>query len=146
MPILLQTALAVSECHEVPGPDVLRNNHELIHSTEEKRLAGVIFPARPVCVVDRVAQEPYLARVAAGVKVPEELDVVAHCNFPCPTPSAVPAKRIGYNIRRALDMCIDCIDLITRRQIGERVPDLISLPACTEDEASACEKAVPAQQ
>ena len=47
--------------------------------------------------------------VDAGVKTPE-LDVVGHCNFPWPTPSVVMLRRLGYDMRQVLEMCVRCID------------------------------------
>lgn len=48
--------------------------------------------------------------VAAGVRVPHELDVVAHCNFPWPTPSVVPVRRLGYDTRQVLQAGLDLLD------------------------------------
>lgn len=38
----------------------------------------------------------------AGVRVPDELRVIAHSNFPWATPSALPAVRLGYDVREVL--------------------------------------------
>ena len=38
--------------------------------------------------------------------MPDELEVVAHCNFPCPSPGILPVKRIGYDAREVLAACL----------------------------------------
>ena len=69
--------------------------------------------------------------LAAGVRVPEEVDVVGHCNFPWPTPSVVPAKRIGFDARQVLKAFIDLIDIQRR---GEVPPAVTDVAAVTDDE------------
>ena len=66
-----------------------------------------------------------------GLQVPDDLDVVAHCNFPYPTPSAVPVKRVGPDMGQLLTTCVD---LITRWRRGETVPPTVVLPAWSDDE------------
>lgn len=48
--------------------------------------------------------------VAAGMRVPADLDVVAHTNFPYATPSALPVKRLGYDIRQFVATSMELID------------------------------------
>jgi DNA-binding LacI/PurR family transcriptional regulator len=67
----------------------------------------------------------------AGVRVPDDIDVVAHCNFPYPTASAVPAKRVGFDMRRILRTGID---LIERQRRGEEAPPVVTVPALFDDE------------
>jgi len=69
-----------------------------------------------------------------GVRVPGDLMVVAHTNFPYPTYSAVPAVRLGVDIRQLMNTVID---LLERKQRGEDVPDEIFLPSKTEAEFTA---------
>lgn len=69
--------------------------------------------------------------VAAGVAVPEECDVVSHCSYPCQSASVLPYRRLGYDVREALDRCLEVIDL--QRQ-GSRAPAEIKVPALFEDE------------
>lgn len=57
--------------------------------------------------------------LAAGIVVPRDLEVVAHCNFPYPTPSGVPVTRLGFDTRKVLAACLELIDL--QRQ-GAHVP------------------------
>jgi len=71
---------------------------------------------------------------ASGVRVPEELLVLAHCNFPWATLSSVEARRFGYDVRTVLRACVDVIDAA---RAGNGVPERIDIPAVEEDEISA---------
>lgn len=68
--------------------------------------------------------------VAAGVRVPTDLEIVAHCNFPWPTPSVVPARRLGFDARLVLAACLN---LLARQRAGEP-PTGTLVPAVFEDE------------
>ena len=70
---------------------------------------------------------------AAGVRVPDDADVIAHTNFPWPTPSALPACRIGYDATAILRTCIGIIDA---RRAGNDVPAFVAVPAVGEDEVA----------
>lgn len=52
--------------------------------------------------------------VAAGTRIPQELTIISHCNFPYPTPSVLPVHRLGFDMRRVLEACIDSIDIQRR--------------------------------
>ena len=69
--------------------------------------------------------------LAAGVSVPEDVDVVAHANFPWPTASVVPVKRLGFDAREVLRLCLDSID---RQRKQEPVDQLTSVTPMFEDE------------
>ena len=66
-----------------------------------------------------------------GIRVPDELDVLAHANFPYITPSALPIRRIGFDMREFAKFCIGAIDA---RRRGEDTPGTIPLSALFEDE------------
>ncbi len=55
----------------------------------------------------------------------DHLKVVAQANFPYPTRCAVPAKRLGYNIPRLINVCLKQIELQRR---GEPVPAHTAIP------------------
>ena len=69
--------------------------------------------------------------VAAGVKVPDELEVVVHCNFPWPTGSVLPVQRLGINVCEVLRHAIEIID---RQRRGEPVAGVNLIPAVFEEE------------
>ena len=54
------------------------------------------------------------------------LEVVAQANFPYPTRCHVPAKRLGYNITKLLEVCLTRID---QQRRGEKVPSHTAIPA-----------------
>jgi len=68
---------------------------------------------------------------AAGVRVPEDVRVIAHTNFPYPTPAAVSVTRLGFDISRLLELCIERID---QQRRGEIPPAHTALPAIFEKE------------
>ena len=43
----------------------------------------------------------------AGVRVPKDVLVIGHCNFPYPPNSVVPIHRVGYDARTVLRACLD---------------------------------------
>ena len=68
---------------------------------------------------------------SVGLRVPDDLLVIAHTNFPYPTPAAVPVKRIGCDIRRILT---DSIEYILNKRQGVPTQEVIPIPAVFEDE------------
>ena len=83
---------------------------------------------------DNLAEHACLGIVESGRRVQEDLDVVAHCNFPAPAPRMVPVQRLGYDIRRVLDACIGLVDRMRR---GKRRPDPVKIEAVFESELDA---------
>lgn len=76
-------------------------------------LMGLPAPVRPDALIiedDNLVPAATRGIAASGVQVPGHLDVVAHTNFPWPTPSAVPVRRLGYDIRRLLQRCCTLVD------------------------------------
>lgn len=93
--------------------------------------------ARPDALViadDNFVEHASAGLVAAGVRVGEDLDVVAHCNFPWPPPSVLPVKRLGFDIRRLIS---DSVDVLRRARAGRKVPQVTRIPAVFEDEYAA---------
>lgn len=54
---------------------------------------------------DNHVEEATRGLLAAGMHVPEDVEVVAHCNFPWLTPSLVSAHRLGYDAYEVLERC-----------------------------------------
>jgi len=108
------------------GPECARDVIYLLFSQ-----AG---PARPdaLCITDdNLVEHATAGLIAAGVRVPQDVDVVAHCNFPWATPSVMPVKRLGYDAREVLEQCIRVIDM--QRQ-GEVPPRQVLVEAKFEEE------------
>ena len=69
--------------------------------------------------------------MAVGVRVPQDVEVVTHCNFPWPSRSVLAVKRLGFDTRQMLRMCIELID---RQRRGETVPGYTPVTAIFEEE------------
>jgi hypothetical protein len=67
----------------------------------------------------------------AGIRIPHDLELIAHCNFPPQQPKPVPMQRLGYVVREVLQTCIDSID---RQRAGETVPYNVPIRARFEEE------------
>jgi DNA-binding LacI/PurR family transcriptional regulator len=79
--------------------------------------------------------EPALAGLMdAGVRVPEDVEVIAHCNFPHAVPAAVPVRRLGFDARHVLQAGFDALN---DQRAGRQVPSLITIPAQFEEEIDA---------
>lgn len=80
---------------------------------------------------DNLVEYATAGLVDAGVRFPQDMEVVAHCNFPWPTPVVVPVKRIGFDARRCLRACVQSID---HQRRGRGMPPPVAIPAVFEDE------------
>ena len=69
--------------------------------------------------------------LASGVRTSDHLEIVAHANFPWPTQSMVPVRRIGFDVHRLLEVCIE---IIAAQRDGKPVPELTLLPPVMQDE------------
>ena len=85
--------------------------HLLLHEGQGERPDGLIITD------NTLVESATVGMVAAGVKMPGDLDVVTHCNFPHNTSSMLPVKRLGYDMRVVMRAFIDAID--ARRGGGE---------------------------
>jgi len=81
-------------------------------------------PDALVITDDNLVPDATKGILEAGVRVPDELEVIAHCNFPWPTANAVPVWRVGYDIRKLLHTCLG---LIERQRRGGHVPDVTEM-------------------
>jgi DNA-binding LacI/PurR family transcriptional regulator len=73
-------------------------------------LAGGAPGERPdglLILDDNLVESATEGLVCAKVRVPEDIDVVAHANFPLVTPSRVPAVRVGWNVPALLARCVE---------------------------------------
>ena len=80
---------------------------------------------------DNLVEHATAGLVAAGARVPEDVEVVAHCNFPWPTPSVLSVERLGYDAREVLDRCLRAID---DRRSGVPGSDNVDVPVRFERE------------
>lgn len=83
---------------------------------------------------DNFTEHALAGLIAAGMRVPADVDVVTHCNFPWPPPAVLPVTRLGFDIRGTLRTAMDLID---RQRRGETVPGLTRMPALFEQELNS---------
>jgi len=72
--------------------------------------------------------------VAAGVNVPADVEVVAHCHFPRSSPSMMPMKRVGFDTQQVMETAVNIIDM--QRQ-GLRAPAVTRISAVLEESTIA---------
>jgi hypothetical protein len=89
---------------------------------------------RPDALV--VADDNLVEQVCAGLRqlglrVPADLDVVAHANFPLAAPSPLPLIRLGFDVPQVFALAMD---LLARQQRRERVPPVTVVHPRFEDE------------
>lgn len=82
---------------------------------------------------DNFVEQAVSGLAAAGAKVPEDIAVVGHANFPLPPARALPIRLLGYDLSALLRACVEVID---RWRRGEEPPDLTLVPALWEDEVN----------
>jgi DNA-binding LacI/PurR family transcriptional regulator len=70
---------------------------------------------------------------AEKVRVPEDIEIVAHCNFPAPA-SDTPIHWLGYDIRNLLRTAVE---VMRRGRNGEKPPAAVQVPLEFEGEVQA---------
>jgi DNA-binding LacI/PurR family transcriptional regulator len=95
------------------------------------QLEGDKRPDAMVVHDDNLVEHVATGLMAAGVKVPDEVEVVAHFNYPSPAPSVLPMKRLGFDCRVFLRKCIEVLDMQRR---GETPPARTAVAAVFDDE------------
>ena len=114
-----------------------RNAAHALMSAEPSRRPNVV-----IVTDDNLVPHATAGIAASGVRVPDEVEVIANTTFPWPTFTAVRARRIGYDARTILRTCIDIIDA---KRAGREVPKSVTIPAIGEDELAGSQTSgVPA--
>lgn len=67
----------------------------------------------------------------AGLRAPEDIDIVGLCHFPWPTPSALPIVRAGFDV---LALLRACAELIIDVRKGGKDAKALRLPAILSDD------------
>ena len=94
--------------------------HLLMRGAPEDRPDGIVVTD------DNLVEGVSAGLVAAGIRVPTDVDVIAHANFPLPTPTVLPVVSLGFSVTEILETCLRLLDAQRR---GEKVPDLTLVPA-----------------
>jgi len=100
-------------------------------------LMAPVQPERPDALIitdDNLTEAATTGLLAAGIKVPGEIEVVGHANFPWKTPCVVETRRLGYDVRRLLQASLQSIDAQRR---GQSAPQIINMTAQFENELPA---------
>lgn len=103
----------------------IRNLMELLFTSPGERPDALILSD------DNSVEHALAGLVAAGARVPEDVEVVTHCNFPHPVPSILPVRQLGFDSHLVLSTCIDVLD---RLRAGQEVPAATRIPAQFEEE------------
>lgn len=80
---------------------------------------------------DNFVEHALAGLVAAGIRVPEDVAVVGHANFPIAPAKPLDAQLLGFDIGATLRTCIGIID---RWRQGSNPPAITMLPALWENE------------
>ena len=70
----------------------------------------------------------------AGISIADDVDVIAHGNYPLACPDTQPIQRLGYSIPQLLEWCIKHLD---RPASGPPAPELCLFPPLFAEEAEA---------
>jgi len=106
---LVLEPFCIQSCHQDATASALRATQVLMKLPPD---------LRPDCLVvtdDNLVEHALAGLIAAGVRVPDDVEVVAHTNFPLDGPAGLPVRRLGYDCRRILRECVDILD----RQRGD---------------------------
>lgn len=96
-------------------------------------------PERPDGLIifdDNLVEPATRGLLAAGMR-PQDLDIVAHSNFPWSTPSELPVRRLGFHAREILLRSIEYIDAARRH---EPLTEPLHIPARFEGEFEVLEQ------
>ncbi len=120
--VMPEWILGMSLGDTLPGVNLARL---LFCDNMEKR------PDALVITDDNIVESVTRGIAEAGVKVPSELDIVAHCNFPCVPPTAVPVVRLGYDANEVLETAIR---FLRAMRFEGSPPSIATVKAVFEDE------------
>ncbi len=110
------------------GP-TLRGAAGIVHMMMQ--LEGDRRPDALVVYDDNLLEHAVAGLLAAGVRVPDELEVVSHCNFPAPSGEVLPITRIGFDHRVLLN---ECLQILAMQRSGETPPEVTAIPAIFEED------------
>ncbi len=110
----------------VQKPKAARHAAELLMRDRERPDAMLITD-------DNFVEDALAGLVAAEVRVPEDVMVVGHANFPLPPKKRLPIRLLGQDLGAALRAAVDLID---RERRGGTAADLVMIPAQWEEEVA----------
>ena len=87
------------------APETAKSYAQLLMHEEQ-----TVRPDALIIADDNFVEHASAGMLAAGIRVPHDVEIVAHCNFPAPSPSVLPARRLGFDVRDVLLSSLDSID------------------------------------
>jgi DNA-binding LacI/PurR family transcriptional regulator len=111
----------------ISTPETAGNLTHLLMSHPDYRPDGLFIAD------DNLVESVAAGLVTAGVRVPAELKVLAHCNFPAAAGSVLPFVRLGYDAHAVLSAAIE---MIARARAGA-APGIAEIPVIFENETNA---------
>jgi DNA-binding LacI/PurR family transcriptional regulator len=106
--------------------------HLMLEGRAKERPNGVILAD------DNFVSAATQGIVDAGVRVPDDLSVVALANFPVGIEAAVPVTRIGFDVRAMLDTLATWLE---QMRSGQTPPEFRKARALRDDEYAQCTRA-----
>lgn len=92
-----------------------------------RRITHLLFAATPgdrpdglIIADDNLVEAAEAGLMDAGVCVPEDARVIAQCNFPWPTPSPLPVRRLGFDMHTLLRHALAILGDVTTTQVATR--------------------------
>ena len=116
----------------LPIAETARNAmHLLLHRGQAER------PDALIILDDNLVEHATAGIQDAGLSVPNDIEVVAHCNFPWLAASRVPVHHLGYDVRQVLELCIASI---SSQRAGKTVATENLVPALFQEEVMLAAK------
>ncbi len=111
---------------DLASPDTARDIVQLLMSPE-----NTVHPDAIYIDDDNLIDAVVAGLLGAGIRVPTDLEIVAHANLPVQTKSVVPIRRFGVDARKVIAGCIDCLE---RQRAGETDRIKIKVPMVFEED------------
>jgi DNA-binding LacI/PurR family transcriptional regulator len=109
------------------------------NAADIRRLVALLmdYPAdkRPdglIVLDDNLTEHVIGGLLECNLKIGQDIDVIAHCNWPWPIASSAPIQRVGFHARHVLSLALRAIELIRQGKTLSR--QFVSVPALFESE------------
>lgn len=96
-------------------------------------LAPADRPDGLVIADDNLVEHTQAGLIDAGVRVPQDLGIIAYCNWPEPPAAIFPLTRLGFDMSALMRTCTSLIDRMRR---GATAPERVQMKPVFEEEAA----------